>query len=393
MFSFQKNRRRSAVLLSTLAATLTILGATGCKKEEQSHAGYGAQAMPVKVLEVKTQPVALSRELPARLSAYRVAQVRARINGIVQKRLFTEGSLVKEGDILFIIDPAPYQAVVDSAKATLERAKANYASANAQAERFKKLVETNAISQQSYDDALALALASKADIAAAKAALKTAEINLGYTKVTSPITGRIGAAEVTEGAYVQQGTATLLATVQQLDPLYVDMNQSAESVLELRKALEAGSLIKNDTAAASVTITLSNGMAYERTGTLEFSDVTVNPTTGTVLLRGTLPNPNMELYPGMFVRASLDEGTDPNAILVPQSLVTRNLKGEATVLAVSKDNTVTTLILETDRTVGDQWLVTGGVNPGDKLITNNRQKVRPGAPVQVLPATAEQTAQ
>jgi len=393
MFSFIKNRGRSKVLLSTLAAIITMLCVAGCKKEQQSHAA-GGRLMPVKVLEVKTQSVDLHRELPARLSAYRVAQVRARINGIVQKRLFTEGSLVKEGETLFIIDPAPYQAAVDSAKATLERAKANYASSSAQAKRFKKLIETNAISQQSYDDALALSLASKADVAAAKAALKTAEINLGYTKVTSPITGRIGAAEVTEGAYVQQGTATLLATVQQLDPLYVDMNQSAESVLELRKALESGSLLKNGAASSNVKVTLSNGITYERTGTLEFSDVTVNPTTGTVLLRGTLPNPNMELYPGMFVHASLDEGIDPDAILVPQELVTRNLKGEATVMALGEGNVVKTVIIETEKTVGDQWLVTGGLKAGNKLITSNRQKIRPGAKVQpVEPTASKQNAQ
>ncbi len=359
----------------------------GCGKNQSAMVAAPAP-LEVTVLTVKPEQITLSKELPGRISASRVAEVRARINGIVQKRLFIEGGEVKEGDVLFEIDPAPYEAALESARATLDRAKASLASAQVQAERFKDLVATNAISKQNYDDAVARQLGFAADVAAGLAAVRAAEINLGYTRVTSPISGRIGRAEVTEGAYVQQGAATLLAVVQQLDPLYVDLNQSAEEVLGLKEALASGRLQHTAQGAAKLTVILSDGRAYPRPGILQFSDVSVNITTGTITLRGTVPNPDSNLLPGMFVRARLEEGTDPAAILVPQSVVSRSAKGDATVLVVGEENKATVRIVQASRAVGNRWLISGGLKQGDLIIVDNLQKLRPGAPVKPVSAQA-----
>ena len=382
---FRRRQLQNAFLI-VLAASLFL---TGCQRNKNAAAPAATGAgLPVGVLTVQTESVTLTQELPGRLSAYRIAEVRARISGIVHKRLFEEGADVKEGDVLFEIDPAPYQAALDSARATLARAKAGVAAASAQAERFEALVANNAISKQNYDDAVAAHLAAKADVAAAEAAVRTAEINLGYTRVTSPITGRIGRAEVTEGAYVQQGAATLLAVVQQLDPLYVDLTQSAEQVLDLKDALAEGRLQRAGADAAKLTLLLPNGTPYRHSGALQFSDVSVNQATSSVTLRGTVPNPDLNLLPGMFIRARLEEGTNPNAILLPQSVVTRNARGEPVAMLVGADNKVEVRPLQIARAVGNRWLVTGGVAPGDRVITDNFQKIRPGAPVTPLPATA-----
>ncbi|WP_269522870.1 efflux RND transporter periplasmic adaptor subunit [Coraliomargarita parva] len=357
---------------------------TGCQEEEAAGAVQAQAApMPVTVMTVQQQAVALARELPGRTSPYRMAEVRARVNGIVEKRLFEEGTDVESGQVLFQIDPAPYQATYDAAKAALARAEASYASAKSQAERYQELVATNAISKQNYDDAVASEQSLKAQIAAAKADLKAAEINLGYTEVTAPISGRIGRAGVTEGAYVQQAAATLLGTIQQLDPLYIDLNESAEEVLRLKEALASGKLSRSSDGNAKVEVVLADGSLYPHAGSLQFSDVTVNPGTGTVTLRAIVPNPEAKLLPGMFVRARLEEGTDPNAILVPHSLVSRNARGEAVTLVVGSEGTVESRILESQRSVGSAWLVTGGLEPGDRIITNNLQKIRAGMQVQV----------
>lgn len=372
-------------------ACLALVSLSACDKEEAAettNAAASQQAMPVQVLTVKSESVTLHRELPGRTSPFRVAQVRARVNGIIEKRLFEEGSDVAEGQVLFEIDPAPYQAQLDSAQANLARAKASYQAAQLQAERFKQLVKTNAISQQNYDDAQAAALSLKAEIAAAKAAVDTAQINLDYTKVTAPISGRIGRAEVTEGAYVQQATATLLGTIQQIDPLYVDLNESAEEVLKLKAALEAGKLDRSASGGTEVQVILNDGSVLPQKGSLQFSDVSVNITTGTVMLRAILPNAENDLLPGMFVRARIVEGINQNAILVPQSLVSRNTRGEPVVLLVNAENIIEQRIIETERTVGDAWLVTGGLEVGERLLSNNLQKVRPGMPVQVVAAEA-----
>jgi membrane fusion protein (multidrug efflux system) len=376
-----------------VAAALLASALGGCSRNKPT-AAAGPAALDVTVLAVKTEAVTLLQELPGRISAYRVAEVRARINGIVQKRLFTEGTDVKEGDVLFEIDPAPYEAALDSAQASLARAEAGLASAQAQAERFKGLVATNAVSRQNYDDAVASQLTFAADVAAARAAVRTAGINLGYTRVTSPISGRIGRAEVTEGAYVQQSAATLLAVVQQLDPLYVDLSQSADEVLRLKESLASGRLQRTAGGEAKLTVVLGGGRIHPHPGALQFSDVSVNPTTGTVILRGTVPNPAIDLLPGMFVRARLEEGTDPAAILIPQSAISRTAKGDPTALVVGEGNLVAVRLLQTSRTVGNRWLVTGGLKPGDQVIVDNLQKIRPGSPVKPVaaPATDEAAA-
>lgn len=372
-------------LLSVVSACLLF---SGCGKETNETAHIDAPPpLEVGYITVTTEPVTLSRELPGRLSALRVAEVRARVDGIVQKRLFEEGAEVKQGDVLFIIDPAPYQVALENAKAILARAEANYDAAQAQAERYKSLVSSNAVSLQTYEDAVSAALAYKADIAAGKAALRGAEINLEYTRVSSPITGRIGRAEVTEGAFVRMASATLLATVQQLDSLYVDLSQSVEDVLKLKKSLSSGRLQQTQEGAAVFAVLLGDGSEHPQLASLEFSDVTVNGSTGTVTLRGTVPNPNQNLLPGMFVRARLQEGTDPDAILIPQSLVSRNTKGEPTLLLVGEDNTVELRVIQTSRTVGSNWLLSGGLEPGEKVIVNNRQKIRPGQRIDPVPVT------
>ncbi len=378
--------RRLGILATAVAASATLFFASGCGRGKAT-APAAPVALEASVLIIQPAAVTLSQELPGRTSAFRVAEVRARINGIVQKRLFTEGADVNAGDVLFEIDPAPYQAALDSARASLAKAEAGLASTQAQAERFKDLVANDAIAKQTYDNAVASQLSSVADVAAARAAVQTAEINLGYTRVVSPINGRIGRAEVTEGAYVQQGTATLLATVQQLDPLYVDLTQSADDVLRLKEALASGRLQRTGDAAVKLSVILGNGRVYPQAGSLEFSDVSVNPTTGTVTLRGIVPNPSLDLFPGMFVRARIEEGTQPDALLVPQAVVSRNAQGQATVLVVGADQKVEVRVLQASRTVGDKWLVTDGLKPGDQVILDNRQKLRPGAPVKPI-ATA-----
>jgi len=357
------------------------LGLSSCNKAPQ--AAPAPQAPEVNVLTVAPESVALATELPGRVTPLRVAEVRARISGIILKRSFTEGSDVKEGDLLFEIDPAPYEAALDSARATLARAKASSASSAALAERYKGLVDSNAVSRQAYDDAVAAALAGQADLLAASAAVRNAEINLGYTRVVSPITGRIGRASVTEGAYVQQGSATLLATVQQLDPLYVDLSQSAEDVLKLKQALESGRLQQVSEGKAKLVVSLSDGRDYPQPGYLQFSEIAVNASTGTVTLRGVVPNPNLNLLPGMFVRARVEEGRNPSALLIPQSVLRRNSKGQGTVLVVGAENKVEMRVVETSSTVGNRWVVSSGIKAGDQVILDNLQKLRPGMPVKI----------
>jgi membrane fusion protein (multidrug efflux system) len=378
------SRRHLTPRLAAKASLLLALalGLSSCSKAPQAGAA-APQALEVNVLTVAPEAVSLATELPGRVTPLRVSEVRARISGIVLKRCFTEGSDVKEGDLLFEIDPAPYEAALDSARASLARAKASSASSSALAERYKGLVDSNAISRQAYDDAVAAALAGQADLLAASAAVRNAEINLSYTRVTSPITGRIGRASVTEGAYVQQGSATLLATVQQLDPLYIDLSQSAEDVLKLKQALESGRLQQVSEGKAKLTVTLADGRDYPQTGYLQFSEIAVNASTGTVTLRGVVPNPNLNLLPGMFVRARVEEGRNPAALLIPQSVLRRNSKGQGTVLVVGADSKVEMRIVETSSTVGNRWVVSSGIKAGDQVILDNLQKLRPGVPVRI----------
>jgi membrane fusion protein, multidrug efflux system len=376
---------RSAALLAALALSLA------CSRKP---AGPPPAPAPIEVGVVTMTPTAvtLTRELPGRTSAFKIAEVRARVNGIVLKRLFTEGADVKEGQPLFRIDPAPYQAALDGARAALARAEANVANAKLQAARYSDLVQDNAVSRQEYDNAMAALKAQEADVAAAQAAEQQARINLGYTTVTSPVTGRIGRSAVTEGAYVQASQATLLATVQQLDPMYVDLSQSTSEVLKLRRDLESGKLQSAGKGQAKVKLVTEDGREYGAPGTLQFTDVTVDPSTGSIALRALFPNPKGELLPGMFVRARLDEGVNPQALLVPQVGVTRDPKGNPVALVVGADKKVERRQLVTDRAIGDAWLVTGGVKPGEQVIVEGIQKVRPGAPVSPVPAGGAQAA-
>ena len=366
----------------------------GCKpKQAGPPGGPGGPGGPmeVSVLTIAPTPVTLTQDLPGRISAFRVAEVRARVNGIVLKRLFTEGTDVTEGQLLYEIDPAPYQAALDSALGTLARAEANAVTARLKEERFKQLLAAKAISKQDYDDALANQRTYDADVLSGKAAVQTARINLDYTKVTSPVAGRIGISQVTEGAYVQAANATLLVTVQQLDHVYVDVTQASSELLRLKRELASGRLKADESGKARVKLIHETGEIYPEEGTLEMSDVTVNATTNSVTVRAIFPNPRGDLLPGLFVRARLEEGQRPDAILVPQLAVSRNSKGEPTTMVVGANSTVELRVLQTPRAVGNQWLVTSGLKPGDQVIVDNLQRIRPGAPVKVAAAAPAPT--
>jgi len=372
------------------AARRLLLAATALLAACGQQRGGPAPSGPVEVGVVTITPrsVTLTRELSGRTSAYRVAEVRARVNGIVLKRLFTEGSDVKEGQRLFLIDPSPYEAALDGARAALARAEANQANARLQAERYTDLVQDSSVSRQEYENAMAALKSGEADVAAARAAEQAARINLGYTVVSAPVSGRIGRAAVTEGAYVQAAQATLLATVQQLDPIYVDVTQSTSEVLRLRRDLEEGRLQAAGQGKARVRLVTDDGREYPEVGTLQFTDVTVDPGTGSISLRALLPNPRTELLPGMFVRARLEEGVNPQALLVPQVGVTRDQKGLPVALVVNAENKVERRQLVTDRAVGDAWLVTDGLKAGEQVIVEGLQKVRPGVEVRPVAAGA-----
>jgi membrane fusion protein (multidrug efflux system) len=378
---------RVLFLFSFAAVSSSLLVACGNKQAGQPEgAGGPAGPMEVSVLKIAPAQVTLTQDLPGRISAFRVAEVRARVNGIILKRLFQEGGDVTEGQVLYEIDPAPYQAALDSALGTLARAEANATTARLKEERYKQLLATRAISKQDYDDALANQRTFDADVLSGKAAVQTARINLEYTRVTSPIAGRIGISQVTEGAYVQASAATLLATVQQLDQVYVDVTQASSDLLRLRRDIASGRLKADESGKARVKLIHEDDEAYPEGGTLEVSDVTVNTTTNSVTVRAIFPNPRGELLPGMFVRARLEEGSSPDAILVPQFAVARNTKGEPTTMVVGENGTVELRVLKTPRAVGNHWLVTAGLKPGDQVIVDNLQRLRPGAPVKVAPA-------
>ncbi|WP_449242168.1 efflux RND transporter periplasmic adaptor subunit [Desulfovibrio sp.] len=347
-----------------------------------------AKLPQVGVVELTPQAVSLTTTLAGRTSPYLIAEVRPQVGGIIQKRLFTEGADVKAGDTLYQIDPATYQAAYDSAKASLARSEANAIPAKLRAERYTQLVTVNAVSRQDYDDAVAAAKQAEAQVEVDKAALATARINLGYTRVTSPISGRIGRSAVTPGALVTASQATALSTIQQLDPIYVDVTQSSAELLRLKRDLAEGRLRGAGENQAVVKLLLEDGTPYPREGRLEFSDVTVDQSTGAITVRAVFPNPSAELLPGMFVRAVLEEGVDEQAILAPQQGVTRNFKGEATALVLTQDGTVEQRIIQVDRALGDKWLVRSGLSSGDRLIVDGLQKVRPGMKAQPAPTAS-----
>ena len=336
--------------------------------------------------------VSLVTELPGRLEASRVAQVRARAAGILQKRLFREGSDVKAGQALFTIDSAPYAAVVASARASQARAEANLAQATALAERYRPLVEANAISKQEYANAVAAQKTAEADVAVGKASVQTAGINLGYASVTAPISGRIGRALVTEGALVGQGDATQLAVIQQINPLYVNFTQSANDAMKLRAALQSGQFKRADgTEAASARIVLEDGSEYASPARLLFSDLTVDPTTGQVTLRAEVPNPNGQLLPGLYVRVRLEQATLPDAILLPQQAVTRSLQGDS-VMVVGNDGKVTPRTVQIGSAKGNSWVVQGGLKTGEQVVVDGFQKLQGNATVKAVPWQAARSA-
>jgi membrane fusion protein (multidrug efflux system) len=367
------------VVKTALVAALSVLAA--CGQSEGQPAGGGAPPpAEVGVVTVAPRAVSLATELPGRLEATRVAQVRARAAGILQKRLFTEGSDVKAGQTLFVIDPAPYQAASASANATLARAQANVTQATAQAERFKPLVEANAISKQDYINAVAAQKTAEADVAAAKASLQVAQINLGYASVTSPISGRIGRALVTEGALVGQGEATQLAVVQQINPMYVNFTQSTTDVLRMRRAVESGQFKRAGADGASVRVVLEDGSEYPQPGKLLFSDLTVDPTSGQITLRAEIPNPSGLLLPGMYVRVRLEQAQATAGIVVPQQAVTRGSTGDS-VMVVGPDGKVAPRPVKIGTSVDGQWVVLDGLKTGEQVMVDGFQKLRGNAPV------------
>jgi len=367
--------------LISAATAAVILAACG-----QKPSAPPPQTPEVGVVTIQPTTVPVVSELPGRTSAFLVAQVRARVDGIVLRREFTEGADVKAGERLYKIDPAPYIAALNTAKATLAKAQANVATQNALAARYKILVAANAVSKQDYDNAVSTQGQALADVASGKAAVDTAQINLGYTDVVSPITGRTGLSQVTPGAYVQASAATLLTTVQQLDPVYVDLTQSSVDGLKLRRDIQEGRLQTSGVNAAKVTLILEDGREYSEAGKLQFSDVSVDQGTGSVTVRAIFPNKDRVLLPGMFVRARIDEGVNNKALVVPQVGVTHDQKGQPTALVVGPDNKVALRQLVTSGTYGDKWVVDSGLNAGDRVIVQGTEKARPGSTVKPIDA-------
>ncbi|MFZ3119704.1 MAG: efflux RND transporter periplasmic adaptor subunit, partial [Variovorax sp.] len=375
--------RPVATYCSTFTAALTAAFlVTACGKPPGG-APPAAGTPVVGVLTVQPQRVALSTELPGRTVPFLIADVRPQVNGIVKARKFREGSDVKAGEALYQIDPATYKATYDSNVAVLAKSQASLKTTRLKAERYKELVTIKAVSQQDYDDAAAALSQGEADVASAKANVETSRINLAYARVDAPISGRIGRSSVTPGALVTASQSTALATIQQLDPIYVDVTQPSVALLRLKQAMARGDLQKAGANAAKVRLLLEDGSTYPLEGKLEFSDVTVDQNTGAITLRAVFPNPNADLLPGMYVRAVLQEGVKEQGILVPQQAVSRDGSGVPTAYVVGRDGKLQLRTLETERTVGDQWLVRSGIEPGDQLVVDGQQRATPGAQVEV----------
>jgi len=362
--------------LAAAALTLTL---AACGKKEDA-ANTAPPPPQVSVITVATASLAITDELPGRVEAYRVAQVRARTPGIVLKRVFEEGGEVKAGQVLFRIDPAQFQATYDSAEAAVARAEANLAQADLKVKRYKPLLAAQAVSQQEYDDAITAQKQANADLATARANRKTAGLTLGYATVTAPISGRVGRALVTEGALVGQNEATPMALVQQLDPIYVTITQSSSELLRLKQALASGRLKSVGKDTARVTLQLEDGTEYATSGKLLFSDVSVDESTGSVSMRAEFPNPKRTLLPGMYVRARLEQGVDEKAITVPQQAVVRSAEGSA-VFVVGPDNRVTSQPVTAEESQGKNWVITSGLKGGERIMVEGFQKTKPGGTV------------
>lgn len=376
-------QHKSAILALVITAALA-----GCSPAQQ--AGQGQQQPPqeVGIMTVQSQPLTLTTELPGRVQAFLEAQIRPQVSGVLLKRLFTEGGNVDAGQSLYQIDPAPYEAALASAEASLAKANADARSTELTYKRYQKLVKTNYVSQQDLDQAEATYKQALASIKEAEAQVKTAKINLNYTDVKSPISGRIGISAVTAGALVTANQTQELVRVQQLDPIYVDLTQSSAAIQALRTKMAQGNLKQSE--GAEVSVTLEDGSTYPIKGKIEYSEVYVNESTGSVTLRAVIPNPDGTLLPGMYVRAEVSTGEDSNAILVPQKGVSRDAKGNASVMVVSSDNKVEARPVTTGEAVGNQWRITSGLKVGDKVILDGLQKVRPGAPVTTVDASKQQ---
>lgn len=377
---------RGGVFVGLAAFLMAAAVLSGCDNSEEQG---GPPPPEVGVVTVKPERLEVTTELSGRTSAYRVAEIRPQVTGIVQKRLFEEGARVEEGQQLYQIDPALYQANFDAAKAALAKAVANERAARTRAARYRELVEVNAVSKQDYDDVMATLAQNSADVASAKANLDTAETNLAYTKVFAPISGIIGRSTVTEGALVTANQATELATVTQLDPIYVDLTQSASEMLRMQRAMVEGRIQGAADGKAPVTLKLEGGEEqYGGTGELQFSGVTVAPDTSMVQLRAIFPNPNAELLPGLFVRAVVKQGALESAILVPQQGVSRSPDGQAQVWLIGEDGTAMQKSVTASRAIGDKWLITEGLEAGDRVVVVGVQKLQPG--VTVTPVEAAQ---
>jgi len=367
-----------SLVLMALPGSLLL---DGCDRRKQS----ASPPVPeVATVTIQPQELALTTELPGRTCPHLVSEIRPQVNGIIQKRMFTEGSDVKAGQVLYQIEPAPFQAAFDSARAALMKSEANLRVTRLKFERYKGLLAEKAVSQQDYDDREAALKQAEADIEYCKAAVDTARISLDYTRVTGPISGRIGKSNVTDGALVTAHQALPLATIQQLDPIYVDVPQSTTELLRLRRRLADGRFNQNGTNQKKVKLILADGTAYPQEGTLQFRDITVDPATGSVILRVVVPNPEGLLLPGMFVRAAIEEGIAEQAILVPQQGVSRTPKGNPFALVVSNAGTVEQRMLGLGRAIGDNWLVSSGLSAGDRVIVEGSLNVRPGSTVKAV---------
>ncbi len=368
-----------------LAALSSLLLLGGCDSGHSQQPPAQTTVPEVSTVTIEPQQVELTTELPGRTSAYLVSEIRPQVNGIIQKRSFKEGSDVKAGDLLYQIDPAPFQVAYDSAKASLGKAQANLPSIRSRAQRYRELLVDNAVSRQDYDDAAAAVEQAKAEIEYWKTQVESARINLGYTRVAAPISGRIGRSSVTDGALVTGYQAASLATIQQLDPIYVDVTQSSAELLRLKRSLEAGRLSADGKNGKKVKLLLEDGTTYSLDGILQFRDVTVDPATGSFTLRIVVPNPEHLLLPGMFVRAVVQEGVSEGSILVPQQGVSRNPKGEPYALVVDEAGAVQQRMLTLNRAIGDQWLVASGLSVGERVIVEGLLNARPGASVKAVP--------
>lgn len=386
-----QSRKSEWPLILGLVLPLSLVAVTlsGCDEPQAAVKPAAPAPVEVGVVEIRPEPLTLTTELPGRTRAHLVAEVRPQVGGIIEQRLFREGAEVGAGELLYRIDPASFQAAYDSAKAALAKAQADIRSVQLKAERYKDLVRIKAVSDQDYDDARAALAQAQAEVEAQKAALDTARINLDYTQVRAPIAGRIGRSSVTPGALVTADQTTALATIQQLDPVYVDVQRSSTEWLELQQALKSGRLSHPGAdGSVAVRLKLEDGSDYPQTGRLLFSEVTVDAGTGAITLRAEFPNPDQRLLPGMYVRAVLEEGIAQQALLVPQRAVSRDARGKASALVVNADGKAERRDLVTERAVGDRWLVTTGIAAGERVIVDNLQKVKAGALVKPLPWTA-----